>query len=204
MRESPASRGIWFPQWSEVLSSAQLPPGLRTAYRQAVVEYLSFCKRSRQRATLDSARQFMQQAKRQRRLDEPQVAAWKSGLNWFFKEGARQGPASGPPPAPASQNRINPLRSKEPPLAAFDLGGPAWEQQLIRTLRSRHCLWRTEQTYRLWGRRFARWLEGRAGGRQVQEAEESDLRDFLSDLATRQRVIARSPKLLMIEQSRST
>jgi integron integrase len=73
-------------------------------------------------------------------------------------------------------------------LAATDLGGPEWEQQLIRELRSRHYQWRTEQVYRMWAERFARWLAARRNGADILTAAETDLRDFLSDLATRQRV----------------
>jgi integron integrase len=70
-------------------------------------------------------------------------------------------------------------------LAATDLGGPEWERKLIRELRTRHYEWRTEQAYRMWARRFAEWLERR--GQSVPAAGEIELRDFLSDLATRQR-----------------
>jgi integron integrase len=75
---------------------------------------------------------------------------------------------------------------KEPPLAASDLGGPAWEQRLIRVLRERHYEWRTEQAYRMWGRRFDGWLG--VPGNGVMAAGESEMRDFLSELAVRQRV----------------
>jgi site-specific recombinase XerD len=74
-------------------------------------------------------------------------------------------------------------------LAATDLGGPEWEQKLIRELRWRHYEWRTEQAYRMWAGRFAEWLEKRRGI-SVPAAGEIELRDFLSDLATQQRVAA--------------
>jgi integron integrase len=72
-------------------------------------------------------------------------------------------------------------------LAATDLGGPEWEKKLIRELRTRHYEWRTEQAYRMWAGRFAEWLEKRRG-MSVLAAGEIELRDFLSDLATQQRV----------------
>ena len=89
--------------------------------------------------------------------------------------------------AHTSQRATPCVRDKEPPLAATDLGGPEWEQKLIRELRSRHYEWRTEQAYRMWAGRFAEWLEKRRG-MSVLAAGEIELRDFLSDLATRQRV----------------
>ena len=50
---------VWFPQWAEVLAQVRLPALVRQQYRMAIVEYLRICKQRRQRATVDSARQFM-------------------------------------------------------------------------------------------------------------------------------------------------
>ena len=83
---------------------------------------------------------------------------------------------------------------------------------LIQVLRTRHYQWRTEQTYRGWAWRFADWLERRgSGGRasrpaaadgsagaspsnRLENAGPEDVRDFLTDLATRQRVSASTQK----------
>jgi integron integrase len=150
----------------------------RRAYYRAIVEYLRFCKQSRQRATVASARMFMVQVDARRRLRASQMATWKAALNWFFRPAASGGARSSQLPKPCA-------RAKEPPLAAMDLGGPEWERKLIRELRTRHYQWRTEQAYRMWARRFAEWLERR--GQSVPAAGEIELRDFLSDLATQQR-----------------
>src|SRR5208283_2078378 len=98
-------------------------------------EYLIFCKRSRQRATVESARQFMAQIEERRRLGVSQLAVWKAALNWFFKT-AKSSPAK-PVAVSGSQRGTACVRSKEPPLAAADLGGPEWERKLIRELRTR-------------------------------------------------------------------
>jgi len=182
---STASQGVWFPQWAEVLDRVGLMDLERRAYRRAIVEYLSFCKQSHQRATVDSARKFMEQVEARHRLGVSQLASWKAALNWFFRT------AKSSPPHPGMVQpgqRATPCsRDKEPPLAATDLGGPEWEQKLIRELRSRHYEWRTEQAYRMWAGRFSEWLEKRRG-MTVLAAGEIELRDFLSDLATHQRV----------------
>jgi integron integrase len=192
MDSSSESNSVWFPQWAEVLNRMRLPELRLRAYRQAVVAYLRFCKQSRQRATVVSARQFMVQVEGQRRLGTSQLATWKEALNWFFKAAKRGGPGGGkyassdqPPSSGASRP---PVEMPVPPLAATDLGGPEWERRLIQELRIRHYQWRTEQTYRMWAKRFARWLAGRRPGGGVMNAEEGDIRDFLSELATRQRV----------------
>jgi integron integrase len=218
-----SSDGVWFPNWAVVLTKVRLKDLDRQAYRLAIVGYLSFCKRSRQRATVASARLFMAEVEARRRLSRSQLEVWKAALNWFFKmaPSAPSGEAPGdetlkadignrkldgltsPRPSPhfavqnAEREGNSPVakpcvRSKEPPLAASDQGGPQWERELIRVLRERHYEWRTEQAYRMWARRFANWLEARSV--TVPQAGELELRGFLSDLAVRQRVAVATQK----------
>ena len=162
------------------------------------IEYLGFCKRSRQQATVTSARKFMEQVEGRRRLGVSQLAAWKAALNWFFRTAKSSPPNLGL--AQPSQRATPCVRDKEPPLAATDLGGPEWERKLIRELRTRHYEWRTEQAYRMWARRFSEWLEKRRGI-SVLVAGEIELRDYLSDLATQQRVAVATQRqaLLLVE-----
>src|ERR1035437_5579503 len=84
MNDSTPASGVWFPHWAEVLAKVRLKDLERRAYRLAIVEYLTFCKRSRQRATVASARLFMAQVEGRRRLGRSQLAIWKGALNWFF------------------------------------------------------------------------------------------------------------------------
>jgi hypothetical protein len=245
-----SSDGVWFPNWAEVLAGVRLQDLERRAYYRAIVEYLRFCKQSRQRATVASARQFMEQVQQRQRLGVSQMATWRAGLNWFFRTASSGGAPEGKmlkaetlksesgkgehgtsnlerltsprveprlgttPLLSGAEREKNPgadtqspqpcAREKEPPLAATDLGGPAWERDLIRVLRERHYQWRTEQAYRMWARRFAKWLEGRkhgfdtspsiphpdrgGEGSSIESAGELELRGFLSELAVRQRV----------------
>src|ERR1035437_6669591 len=84
MNDSSPTTGVWFPNWAEVLIRVRLKDLERRSYRLAIVEYLGFCKRSRQRATVASARLFMAQVEERRRLGKSQLAMWKGGVNWFF------------------------------------------------------------------------------------------------------------------------
>ena len=183
MTTSSSFPGVWFPQWAEVLARARLKDIERRTYRLAIGQFLLFCRRSRQRATVEAARAFMAEVTSKRPLGISQTAAWKAGLNWFFCQAklVKSQNMAGPPALPKPV-----VRSKEPPLAATDVGGPEWEQALIRRLREGNYQWRTEQAYRMWAGRFAGWLKGRGCG--VAEAGEIEVREFLSDLATRQRV----------------
>jgi integron integrase len=243
MSSSNPSKGVWFPHWADVLTTVRLKDLERRAYRLAIVAYLTFCKRARQRATFASARLFMAEVEAQRRLSRSQLALWKAALNWFFKmassatsgggvtsprpsphfapQNAERGTPSGAAPgsktlkeeggkpkmetfniqhstpnseqaASSAEHGASCARGKEPPLAAADMGGPAWEQRLIRVLRERHYEWRTEQAYRMWARRLAERMESFGGN--VLAAGEIELREFLSDLATRERVSVATQK----------
>jgi integron integrase len=202
VNSSPSPPGVWFPAWADVLQQEEkLAPSQRQQYRRAIVDYLRFCKQSRQWATVDSARQFMRQAEEQRRVVASQIAAWKQALNWFFEAARQHRPPTGlPKPEGAVATPGRPERVPAgkgptmdvPTLAEKDLGETAWEQRLVRELRTRHYQWRTEQTYRMWANRFARWLDERGG--TVESATEGNIRDFLSDLATRQRGSASTQK----------
>jgi integron integrase len=184
--EASTPTPVWFPNWAAALAQSGLRDVDRRDFRIAIFEYLRFCKQSRQRATVASARSFMQQVEDRRRVPTAQLKSWKVGLNWFFK--SAKSPALNPPMANSKETAKPCPKGNEPPLAAKDLGGPLWEQKLIREIRCRHYEWRTEQAYRMWAKRFVDWLAGR--NHTVSSATEVELRDFLSDLATRQRAAA--------------
>jgi len=67
------------PQWAEVLAHAPFKEPQRSVYRRALFEYLRFCRRTRQWATVASAREFMAQVEAKRRLGLSQPATWKAG-----------------------------------------------------------------------------------------------------------------------------
>jgi integron integrase len=67
----------------------------------------------------------------------------------------------------------------QPPPAASDLGTTPWEQALIKASRERGFLWRTEQTYREWAVRFARFIAPRS----PYAASGEEVAAFLSALA---------------------
>jgi len=73
-----------------------------------------------------------------------------------------------------------------PSVAANDLGEEGWERSLVREIRRRGFLWRTEQTYRAWGRRFATFLSPKT----VMVAAGPEVESFLTDLAVQWRAAA--------------
>ena len=209
MKQEAAPAAIWFPGWSTALDQVRLPPIRRQQYRSGIIQYLRYCKETRQRATVPSARVFMQAMDAKRFLGVSQRELWKAALNWFFSEGAKQNPPHLASPARGEEmgerpHRRDGRRAEAPPTlpaatitgiptqAGSDLGKTDWERRLIQVLRSRHYQWRTEQTYRGWATRFADWLRSR--GCRVEEAGADQVREFLTEMATRQRVSASTQK----------
>jgi integron integrase len=74
-------------------------------------------------------------------------------------------------------------RGELAPKAAGDLGGADWERDLIRAVREKCFLWRTEQTYRSWATKFAQYLLPRS----PYAATGAEVAAFLSKLAVEQR-----------------
>jgi integron integrase len=96
-------------------------------------------------------------------------------LNWFFHRGREASSAA--------------LRGV-PPLARADLGQTDWEQRLVARLRLKGVSWRTEQTYRGWAWRLARFM----GARPMSSATGAEARAFLTKLAVEERVGAATQK----------
>jgi integron integrase len=58
-----------------------------------------------------------------------------------------------------------------------------WERALVAAMRKKHLLWRSEQTYRMWARRYADFI----APKQPHGAGAVEIGAFLEDLAVRQR-----------------
>jgi integron integrase len=147
---------------------------VKAAYGREIITFLHHCKVSHAAATVELAKQYLGVREKQ------STGPAREALRWFYREGARRqagrdearapevSAAATPPPI-----RRSALRPMEPRPAAQDLGSSEWEKALIKTMRVRGLLWRTEETYRSWARRFA------AGAEEVGA--------FLTDLAVRTR-----------------
>lgn len=184
------NRPVSFPDWKQALAKAGLSAAAQGMYVREIVTFLKHCKTQHVPATVLLAKQYVEQ---QERLRSGPV---REALRWFFRTArASWGLQSEGKGSPVPEFRVQPpalpephpgLRPMQPKPARDDLGGPAWEQALIKTIRLRGLLWRTESTYRSWGQRFARYIAPKtpyaAGGEDVQA--------FLTDLARHGRASA--------------
>ncbi len=199
MDKDKLERRVWFPGWAEALAREPWPLAQREACRRVIGWYLHECKERRWPVSVASARRFMDMVEREWRPAAERLAAWMEALNWFFRRAAEAGRGgveateggalakARVPDGPAGSLVLDgSVMTAGPTLGRADLGRTDWEQRLVRRLRSWQRSWRTEQTYRGWAWRFAKFLEPRP----VESATAADVREFLSRLATEQRVSA--------------
>lgn len=184
-----------FPAWKEALASAGLSEAEQVAYRREIITLLKYCKSQHVPVTVRLAKQYVE-------LQEPlRTGPVRAALRWFVRAARTHGdrglPASTPSdsrparsgdPVPADRlpGHRRALRPMEPKPAGQDLGGPDWEQALVKTMRLRGLLWRTEYSYRAWARRFANYLAPRS----PYAATGADVQGFLTDLAVQGRASA--------------
>lgn len=128
----------------------------RAAFRREVTAFLNRCEASRVTPTIERARNHILTEERYGNRHA------RSALRWLFEISA-----------PRTSVRT-------PPLARDDLGATDWEQALIQYARRSGLLWRTEQAYRGWARRFVLFL----GEVKPHAARAEDVGRFLDMLAT--------------------
>lgn len=177
-----------FPHWKHTLHGSPLPPATRESFGREIVDFLHHCKMQNTPATVLRAKDYLAT----REPGDPACA--RDALRWFVREAraamasapsdASHAPPSGPAPTPsAAATPSARARPSVPPRARGDLGGAEWERALIAAVRRKGLLWRTEQTYREWAARFARFIAPRS----PRTADEREVGAFLSSLAVEQR-----------------
>lgn len=192
---------VSFPGWKEALRTADLSWEVRRDYHADILDLLRACKRARRPVSAGFIRSYLAGGDGSDRERDYR----RDSLRWFFRAARRAGAvrralrafepplpesASGTLPAASGRGRSAGSNGRPPPPAREDLGASDWEQALVATLRSKGLLWRTEQTYRGWARRFADYLAPdtpwKARGEEVQR--------FLSQLAVERRMSASGQK----------
>lgn len=163
------------------MSESGLESRQRKSFEITIRWYLSFCKRSRVRATKRTAREFIEMAREEKGATEAVLESWREGIRWFFREGRaemRREDSLGRRGRRPSQKERDIVRDVSVPSVEAGLKGEefepkkprgGWRAAMIRVLRIRKYAYRTEQSYLHWANRFARTQERR--GRMVEEGE---------------------------------
>lgn len=77
---------VMFENWSDELDLSNLPEKTRKRHRIIINWFLGYLKREHVGASVESAREFVDQLVETRKPEDWQVEQWGEGLNWFFKE----------------------------------------------------------------------------------------------------------------------
>lgn len=172
---------VEFTGWMSALGQTKADEFAQRCMRSAVIAFLGACGRERRPASVAFARSFVAEVTKER--GAVRAAMVREALRWFVSLGKYRPDWSVfafdcTPTAPDRQ------REGVPPPASKDMGRVDWEVDLVRTIRTRGLLWRTETTYREWAWRFANKLRPMS----PYAAGPDEVRAFLSDLAVKERV----------------
>ena len=171
---------VQFPEWPDVLNQSPIPERLKQSFEITLRWFLSFCRRARASVTIQSARDFIDWARREKTPEPWQIEQWKEALNWFFREAKQQhladaqvGGGTSPVWLPSDQEHW-----------------PSWKVAFLTTVRRRHYSYRTEQSYLVWIERFARQVKTE----ELETLGEAQIAAFLDGLALDQRLSASSQR----------
>ena len=67
------------------MAQSQMPERQKRSWEITLRWYLSFCRRGRVGVTVESARQFIAWAQRDKQAQAWRVEGWKEAINWFFR-----------------------------------------------------------------------------------------------------------------------
>jgi len=178
------NEALRLPNWEAAL--AKVSSGREyVVYKEVILGFLHHCKISRAPATVMLAKQYIEQIEKQCNKRDEMA---REALRWFVKMArARTLEEAADATAPWAPGVS---KADHAPMAASDLGGADWERALIRAVREKGFLWRTERTYREWAARFAQFLRPRS----PYAATKDDVGAFLSMLAVELRSSQASQK----------
>jgi integron integrase len=170
-----------FPGWQEALGRAELPGRLKRSFEITIRWYLGFCRRGRGGVNVQSARDFIEWAVKEKQPEDWQVEQWKEGIRWFFRA--------------ARENRLmeeveKSAGEKKVWLSDRESNGPEWKVAFLTVVRRRKYSYRTEESYRVWIEKFARHL----GTDDLRGQGEEQIAGYLDSMALNERLSASSQR----------
>lgn len=176
---------VSFPDWKSELQRSAFGDAAKHIFAREIIGFLRHCKNRRAPATAQLAKAYIEAREQQTRAPVRDALRW-----WFRAAKAAAAPGRSPKDSSPALSLTRDVGRPVPPPAAQDLGASPWERELIRAARERGFLWRTEETYRAWAARFARFLAPRT----PLVADGRDVAAFLSRLAVEQRAAPSTQK----------
>jgi hypothetical protein len=190
---------IWLKGWQQNLEEADESESFKLRKQKDIWRLLRVCKAVQRRVSVGLIKWFLDR----KGLSKEERAKERESFSWFYQSAKKAGGVSRAqkpfqaPKLPAEEVLANlPGHSTPrshlaaPPLARDDLGDTDWEVALIKALRRKNVLWRTEQSYRAWAKRFARFLAPDL----PWKADASHVDDFLTQLAVEEKVAPATQK----------
>ena len=198
---------VSFPDWKAALARSDLSPSVQASHSREILTLLHHCKKCHTPVSVAFIKQWLAGPRLQVQLKGMPAGTdqAREALRWFYRAAPKadgledvQSSASGVRAPPDRASVLGTSRSTsdsrsyyqrpawrpmEPRPAAQDLGGPDWEKALVETLRVRGLLSRTEDTYRSWAKRFARFIAPKS----PYAAAGEEVSAFLTDLAVQNR-----------------
>ena len=190
---------VSFDGWEKALRDT-VPVALQSGFREAVVKFLYWLRETGKIATVQTFKEHL--AWKKSYLSPERFEVRRQALRWYYDKGTKgvQGSESkvqgfrkedgGAEPIEEGMSEAALSLNDVPSLGKADLGGPPWERRLVARIRELHLAWRTEQTYRHWAWRLARFC----APKPVEELTDDDMRAWLSDLAVKGRVSVATQK----------
>lgn len=166
---------VHFPRWREVLRGAGLRWEESRSFDITLRWYLKWCREKGEGSTHESARSFLEMARKTKNPPEWAVERWKAALNWYFRTAKAQitsgdGEMEEASTVPSEEGlRLDEIRAE---------------------IRRRGMAWRTEQTYLGWYTDFMRW----AAVSSPDEIEGEQIRNYLNFLAMERMVVSTTQK----------
>jgi len=85
---------IKLPRWAELLESTALSASEQDSFKVTIRWYLSWCRREGVGCSVQSARDFVAWAQREKQANDWMVDQWKTAIRWFFKTAKAQASGS--------------------------------------------------------------------------------------------------------------
>jgi integron integrase len=170
-----------FPGWQEALGRAELPGKMKRSFEITIRWYLGFCRRGRGGVNVQSARDFIGWAVKEKQPRDWQVEQWKEGIRWFFRA-AREDRLSEEAEKSAGEKKVW--------LSERDSKGAEWKVAFLTVVRRRKYSYRTEESYRVWIEKFARHL----GTDDLLGQGEEQIAAYLDAMALNERLSASSQR----------